>query len=117
MPYITQWVDPEVFLEHEGVKIFHTYKDDDWANGPMTYWYSTSDNDGENQFDVRDLRLCASDPDQVVDALTHPPLLKETSAYQEKMSGELTNEQEVITEIIRRAIEQGLLKQDEPYPA
>ena len=31
MPYKTVWVEPEVFLEHNGVTVYHTYLDDDIA--------------------------------------------------------------------------------------
>jgi len=62
MPYSTAWVDPEVFLEHKGVKVYHIYKRDDVCQCPRDYWYSLSrfgsDEDGHSEngtFDVRDL--------------------------------------------------------------
>lgn len=61
MPYRTEWVDPEVFLEHNGVTIYHVYKGDDVECGRRFYWFGTTihasdddDDDGES-FDVRDL--------------------------------------------------------------
>ena len=33
MPTQTVWIDPELFLEHQGVRVFHTYKDDDYDQG------------------------------------------------------------------------------------
>jgi hypothetical protein len=58
MPY--EWLEPELFLEHAGVAIYHCYDDD---NVVSTYWYTTDASDcnvdapaGESsQFDVRDL--------------------------------------------------------------
>ena len=61
MPYETQWVDPEVFLKHSGVKVYHLYKDDDAGQGPLSCWFAldlnASVNGGEHEgvFDVRDL--------------------------------------------------------------
>lgn len=58
MPY--QWIDPDLFLEHNGVAVYHCYDDSD----SMTwYWYTTNPADcqvdepitGESQFDIRDL--------------------------------------------------------------
>lgn len=42
MPYRTEWVDPEVFIEHDGVSVYHLYDDDNIEGRRMTYWYSTS---------------------------------------------------------------------------
>ena len=33
MPYKTIWVEPEVFLEHNGVTVYRTYRDDDIDQG------------------------------------------------------------------------------------
>ena len=40
MPTQTVWVDPELVLEHRGVRVFHTYKDDDVNQGQRRYWYT-----------------------------------------------------------------------------
>ena len=50
MPY--RWVEPEVFVEHNDVMIFHCYRHD-MADDRLEYWYTT-DGDTE-EFDVRDL--------------------------------------------------------------
>lgn len=57
MPYTQEWVAPEVFMQHKGVTIYHTYDDGDFNNGPMKFWYTTCENDTEVKFhfDVRDL--------------------------------------------------------------
>ena len=56
MPY--GWIDPGVFLEHKGVWVYYTYKNDDYSNS-CTYWYTTDINTSESNdeciFDVRDL--------------------------------------------------------------
>ena len=40
MPIKTVWVEPELFLEHAGRRVFRTYKDDDLDQGPRRYWFT-----------------------------------------------------------------------------
>jgi hypothetical protein len=54
MPSIHQIVDREVALQHNGVTIYHAYKDD-WFDNPLTYWFALSPEDEADEFDVRDL--------------------------------------------------------------
>jgi hypothetical protein len=60
MPYRTEWVDPELFLEHNDVCVYHAYNDGD-ADNQLTYWFAvTEDGDSSNdpqEFDVRDIPL------------------------------------------------------------
>ena len=55
MPYKTVWVEPEVFLEHNGVTVYHTYKDDDIEQGADRYWFTLREDGGEDEgaFDIR----------------------------------------------------------------
>jgi hypothetical protein len=60
MPYRSAWVDPEIYLTHNGVMIFHTYKDDDIQKGRLLYSYTLDPSASVNNlssavFDVRDL--------------------------------------------------------------
>ena len=66
MPTQTVWIDPELFLEHQGVKVFHTYKDDDVNQGQRCYWLTVNPQCGvtarvcddqpcHHVFDVREL--------------------------------------------------------------
>jgi len=58
MPY--QWIDPELFLEHQGVAVYYAYED---GGNACYYWYTTDPSDDDwtwsepdsDQFDVRDL--------------------------------------------------------------
>lgn len=52
------WVEPEVFMTHGDVTIYHTYKDDLLASGIRTYWFGTefSCSETENTDDVFDVR-------------------------------------------------------------
>lgn len=55
MPYVTEWVSPDVFLEYKDVIIYRSYKNDDYDN-PMSYWFTTSVQESdEYEFDVREL--------------------------------------------------------------
>ena len=52
-----QAAEPEKFLEHRGVAIYHAYKDE-FSDVPLYYWYSTSSGclpGSEYEFDVREL--------------------------------------------------------------
>jgi hypothetical protein len=40
MPTQTVWIDPELLLEHQGVRVFHTYKADDYDQGAQRYWFT-----------------------------------------------------------------------------
>lgn len=57
MPTKTEWVEPELFVAHKDVRVFHTYKDDDFDNGPSDYWFTLSNESDEpkHHFDVREL--------------------------------------------------------------
>jgi hypothetical protein len=58
MPY--RWIEPELFLEHQGVAVYHCYDGDGNA---CYYWYTTDPNDDDwtwsepdsAQFDIRTL--------------------------------------------------------------
>ena len=67
MPYKTIWVEPKVFLEHNGVTVYHTYVDDDMDQGANWYWFTLrEDGDEKGAFDIRGL-----DTDKLLD--NHPP--------------------------------------------
>ncbi|HXJ94531.1 MAG TPA: hypothetical protein VMT20_16920 [Terriglobia bacterium] len=51
MPF--QWIDPEILTEYRGIRIYHTYKDDDFEQ-PSEFWYK-AENGEDSEFDVRDL--------------------------------------------------------------
>lgn len=61
MPYIHKWVDPDLYLEHKGVKVYRSYKDDDYDQ-QLEYHFqvqkagaTTCYEDHMYEFDVRDL--------------------------------------------------------------
>lgn len=68
MPYVTQWVEADLFLEHQGVRVWHTYSEQEY-DSPNHYWF-TADEDNTNEeshFDVRELPTYAAPP--------HPPFV------------------------------------------
>lgn len=57
MPYQTTRIPPELFLEHDGVKIYHTYRDGE-ADQRRSFWYTTDEDENENnEFDIRDINI------------------------------------------------------------
>jgi len=62
MPYVHKWVEPELFMEHSGVRIYHSYKDDEYDH-LLEYHFQvqwTDETEGTTEddmweFDVRDL--------------------------------------------------------------
>ena len=53
MPYV--WVQPDVRLEHKGIKVYCAYEDD-WADRKLDHWFSTLSEGGEaREFDVREI--------------------------------------------------------------
>ena len=57
MPYKTTWVPAELFLEHNGVRILHSYVDNDIDQGALMFWYQVDGTDEEDDFDIRELRV------------------------------------------------------------
>lgn len=59
MPYQHEWVEPELYLEHKGVKVYHSYKDDEFDQR-LEYHFQVQIREGTteddmHEFDVRDL--------------------------------------------------------------
>src|ERR1043166_31705 len=52
----TVWVDPELLLEHQGVRVFQTYREDDYGQGARDYWFTANSLCGELD------RLCDDQP-------------------------------------------------------
>lgn len=57
MPYETVWVDPEVYVTHNGVTVYHLYKNDDIDQGVRTYQFTIDPNLGEGDWVFPDTRL------------------------------------------------------------
>ena len=99
MPHQNIWVEPDLFLEHDGVKVYHSHKNNDYDE-PLAYWLcvypsrDTSDEDGKEDFDVHNLS-------------TWPKGLREAST--------IVSEAE-IAEFVKRAIESGELDNDGHHP-
>jgi len=74
MPYSQHWIEPEQFLEHKGVRVFHSYEDDDIEQGPRKYSFILDPlgSDYDDSFDVRELKNWQEPP--------RPPYLSEPGA-------------------------------------
>jgi hypothetical protein len=114
MPFKTAWEGPELFVEHKGVKVFHTYKDDDVNQGQRCYWLTVNAECGmtarvcEDQpcrhvFDVRGLSTWR-EPE-------HPPYCTENNTPQNHASWERYWKQEAhaIKASVVAAIDRGEL--------
>lgn len=123
MPYKEIRVAPALFLQHQGVKIYHTYPEDQVAAGPSTYHYTTDrlhDGDELVKFDVRDLKTTNA---QLLKA--HPPFLT-ASDERWQMADDATREQwrqewkewtdhgerQAIKAVLREAIRTGLISRE-----
>ena len=52
MPYI--WTEPNLVLEHQGISVYNTYKDDSWDR-PLECHYTTDVTEQADTFDIHDL--------------------------------------------------------------
>ena len=79
MPFTTNWIDPEVALEHQGKTIYHTYKNDDYDQMTLTYSFTTDGTEDctEHCFEVRDLKTMPSWQDME----SHPPYIDVLETY------------------------------------
>lgn len=60
MPFQSVWVDPVMFMEHNGVRVFHTYIEDTFLHpSPTTFTLDPTDTDPDSPraFDVMTLQV------------------------------------------------------------
>lgn len=109
MPYVSQYVLPDVFLKYKGVTVYHTYNDGEFNEPSQNYFCTNIDDadedENETQFDVREL------PGFKV---SYPPTGKgkndkKNAALWEKFRTEEVEKKGMIT-AIKHAIENNLLK-------
>lgn len=59
------WIQPDLFLRHQGVAVYHVYRNDEYEQGPREYWFTTDKYGGDYNdpcsFDVRELSTFAAD--------------------------------------------------------
>ena len=113
MPYISEWVPNELFLEHNGVRIFHTYRNDEGEIRKYNFGTAsdTTDEYDDTNFYVRDLPAWR-EPD-------HPPYInhsldsEDVIASKEEVWAKYYNakvEETAIRRAIIAAIDGGYLK-------
>jgi len=57
MPWKREWFDNELYMEYNGVKVYHAYKGDEHSD-PFTFWFCldpASDQYSEDVFDIRSI--------------------------------------------------------------
>ena len=55
MPY--KLIEPDIAINHLNINIYRTYKNEDY-NNPLLYWYTTSSlEEPEFEFDIREIKL------------------------------------------------------------
>jgi hypothetical protein len=108
MPYRETWGEPELYLEHEGVKVYHMYKNNQWESGPMTYWFTLdpyADSTPE-VFNVRSLPAWKKVAKPLLDTLctvkSDPDMKKAMARFREQ-------EPDLIRQVIILSIEGGVL--------
>jgi len=80
MPYQTEWVKPDLVVAYRGVRVYHTYRYDDYNDSPRLFWFTLDPQCGEeacacqgaacqNVFDVRSLPEYAEGPVEGADSV------------------------------------------------
>ncbi len=63
MPYI--WTEPAPVLTHQGVTVYHVYKNDFWDAGAYECQYRTDVTEESDCFDIRDLESYRPDMEHI----------------------------------------------------
>ena len=118
MPSVTTSATAELFKIINGVKVFHTYRNDDMDQGASTYRYTLDPELDTKHFDVRRIDVPAT---ALLDS--HPPFKTDSNpdwanadaSERAKIDQEwevwlATGETQVIVEIIDQALQAGLLE-------
>jgi len=63
MPYI--WTEPALVIAHQGVSVYHVYKDGYWGCGCREFLYTTDVTEQADPFDIRDLGSYQNDEDHI----------------------------------------------------
>lgn len=93
MPYTTEYAPAEIYLEYNGVTIYHVYKGNNFEDGARDFWFDNKeDSDDDEGFDVRDLAIKLREPGE-------PKNYDELDAWRK--------------DIIRKAIDAGLIEAGE----
>jgi hypothetical protein len=102
MPWNTEWIEPEVAVEHNGRTVWHTYKGDDVDSGRRTYCFTTSKACGERS------QKCGPNCPHVFDI---------RELYREANELDYLTCREPIRKLVKRAIDDGKLHFDEENEA
>ncbi len=98
MPYITSGIEPELFLEHHGVRVYHAYAENNYDH-QMMYLFTTDPSIVQKEgtvFDILDFNVPSADKLRSLPGY----LLKDQQAA-------------LIEAAVREAIEAGLIVSNE----
>ena len=99
-----EWVAPEKAGEHNGVKVYHVYKDGQ-ADSRSQFWYSTSYVEDEDfNFDVRDIKVPEGRED-----LKPYKVVVDVVSYMDEMKAETASH----VRVIAHGLDTGQIKVDE----
>ena len=116
MPTSAAWTEPELFLEHNGVKVYHTYRDDDMDQGALEYSFTADCGSDEHSFDIREFETeIKLEPGVPFISMSNPEFSKATSKQRKHWEGawlkwNCVGFDEAKKAILIEAIEKGLLK-------
>ena len=112
VPYVTEFIEANLYLSHKGVNIYNTYTHGDNEKGHKVGWFVLDPGQGEDSaFEVRKLACWREDPDQ-------PPFIKSLEDSPEEQARKLAlwsqyrlnnGEDQHIKSILKEAIEKGLI--------
>lgn len=124
MPTSTDWVMPDVFMTHNNVTVYRTYKDGDVGQGANTHYFTTDCYSDDHSFDVREVDVPSKEL-----LNNHPPYLAAdvnpefaTATGEQKAEWRRQwdewhedggGEEQAIATIIKEAIDLGLIKAPE----
>jgi len=109
MPTTTEWCPPKLFMTHNGVNVFHTYKDDDTGQGAQRHEFTLDAYSDDHSFDVRDLDVPARQMLNQHPRLMQGELRNDLGLKAEWDAWHKEGEPQAVKAILREALDAGLL--------
>ena len=113
MPHHTLFVEPECVLEHQGVKVYRCYQDDDFDH-PETFYFTlnprNTDSSSADSFDVRPLPEEEPPIPEIPDGMSTDEYLGTEDYFRARDSRKTwfkTTLPELILQTLREGIENG----------
>lgn len=109
MPYKSVYIKPKVVVKYNEVVVYCTYNDDDWDQGPSSYWFTLEEDDYSEDataFDVRDLPNYQDH---------RPPSMSDVNTSENQIAWNKyhANESKMLKKVLKEAIKMKFLYKDE----